>query len=110
MTKAEVFNRYGEEVWVRGDFSGLHELLTEDYAGHSGLRDRTLEQLRADVEVFRAHHPGLHLDVLDQFEVADRLVSRLRAYSVGKASAGINVSRFVEERIAEEWSVWTEFE
>jgi hypothetical protein len=108
--KSEVFNRYGEEVWVRGDFSHVRELLSDDYAGHSGLRDRNLEQLLRDIELYRAHHPGMHLDVLDQFECGDRLVSRLRAYSVGKVATGINVSRFVDGRIAEEWAVWTEFE
>lgn len=110
MSKADVFNRYGDEVWVRGDFSSVHELLTEDYVGHSGLRDRGVEELRTDVELYRAQYPSLHIDVLDQFEVGDKLVSRLRVYSLGKTAIGINISRFAGDRIAEEWAVWTQFE
>jgi hypothetical protein len=110
VTKAEVFNRYGDEVWRQGDFSNVHELLAEDYLGHSGHRERDLEGLRTDVELYRAHHPNLHLDVLEQFEAGDRLVSRLRVYSAGKMAMGVNISRFTGELIAEEWAVWTEFE
>jgi len=110
VNRAEVFNRYGEEVWVQGDFSNVHELLTEDYVGHSGLRDRNIDQLLIDVELYRAQYPSLHLDVLDQFEAGDKLVSRVRVYSVGKTAIGINISRFAGDRIAEEWTVWTEFE
>jgi len=108
--KSEIFNRYGEEVWVKRDFSQLEELLTDDFVGHSGLRDRGREQLKLDIELYHAHHPSFHFDVLDQFECGDRLVTRLRAYSVGKLATGINISRFVDGRIAEEWAVWTEFE
>jgi hypothetical protein len=109
VTNSEVVNRYGEEVWANGDFSYIHELLTEDYVGHSGLRDRGVEELEIDVELYRAHHPSVHFDVLDQFEVAEKVVTRLRAYSVGKVAHG-NISCFVDGRIAEEWAVWTEFE
>jgi SnoaL-like polyketide cyclase len=110
VTKAEVFNRYGDEVWVRGDFSNVGELLSEDYVGHSGLEERNLEGLRTAVELFRAQHPNIHLDVLEQFEAGDRLVSRLRVYSAGKTATGINISRFEGDRIAEEWAAWMEFE
>jgi hypothetical protein len=109
VTKAEIFNRYGEEVWVQGDFSNVRELLTEDYVGHSGLRDRGIDGLLEDVELYRAEHPSLHLDVLDQFEAGDKLVSRLRVYSAGRTATGINISRFSADRITEEWAVWTEF-
>jgi predicted SnoaL-like aldol condensation-catalyzing enzyme len=110
VTKAEIFNRYGEELWRQGDFSHAHELLTEDYVGHSGLRDRSVAGLLEDIELYRAHHPNLHVDVLDQFEVGDKLVTRVRVYSAGKVAHGINISRFAEGRIAEEWAVWTDFE
>jgi len=110
VTKAEVFNRYGDEVWVRGDLSRLQELLADGYVGHSGARDRNLEELKTDIELYRAQHPNIHLDVLEQFEAGDRLVSRLRVYSAGKMATGINISRFAGDRIAEEWAVWTEFE
>ena len=110
MSKAEVFNRYGEEIWVQGDFSHVAELLTDDYVGHSGLNDRSLDEFLTGVELYRAQHPNMHLDVLEQFEAGDRLVSRLRVYSAGKVAIGINISRFEGDRIAEEWAVWTDFE
>lgn len=110
MTKAEVFNRYGDEVWRLGDFSHVSELLTEDYVGHSGGHDRDVGGLLTSVELYRAQHPNLHVDVLEQFEAGDRLISRLRVYSAGKVAHGINISRFAGDRIAEEWAVWTDFE
>jgi hypothetical protein len=110
VTRSELFNRYGDEVWVRGDFSSADELFTEDYVGHSAGRDRDLAGLRTDVGLYRAHHPNLHVDVLEQFEAGDRLISRLRVYSAGKVAYGMNISRFEGGRIAEEWAVWTEFE
>jgi hypothetical protein len=110
VSKTEIVNRYGEEVWAQGDFSGLSELLTEDFVGHIGGHDRAGEGLKTEVELFRAHHPNLHIDRLEQFETADRVISRLRIYSAGKVAYGINISRFVGERIAEEWAVWTDFE
>jgi len=109
-SKADIFNRYGEEAWGRRDFSHLDELLTEGFVGHSGLRDRGRDQLKLDIELYHAHHPSFHFDVLDQFECGDVLVTRLRAYSIGKVATGINISRFEGERIAEEWAVWTDFE
>ncbi len=110
MTNKEIVRRYGEEVWVRGDFSKVEELLTQDYVGHSGLKDRSREELLTDVDFYRAHHPNMHLDVLEQFEAGEKVVSRLRVYSAGKVAHGINISRVVDGRIAEEWAVWTEFE
>lgn len=110
MTKAEIVNRYGDEVWAKGDFSLLSELLTDDFVGHIGGNDRDVEGLKVDIELFRARHPNLHVDRLEQFEAGDRLVSRLRIYSAGKVAFGINISRLVGDRIAEEWAVWTDFE
>jgi predicted SnoaL-like aldol condensation-catalyzing enzyme len=110
VTNTEIVRRYGEEIWVRGDFSNVDELLADDYIGHSGLKDRNRDELLVDVELYRAHHPNMHLDVLEQFEVGEKVVSRLRVYSAGKVAAGMNISRVVDGRIAEEWAVWTEFE
>jgi SnoaL-like polyketide cyclase len=110
VTKADVFNRYGEEVWRLGDFSNVEEFLSGDYVGHSGGQDRDVRGLLTAVELYRAQHPNLHVDVLEQFEADDRLVSRLRVYSAGKVAYGINISRFVGDHIAEEWAVWTDFE
>lgn len=110
MKNVEIVNRYGDEVWAKGDLSLLPELLTDDFVGHIAGHDRDAEGLRVDIELFRAQHPNLHVDRLEQFEAADRVVSRLRIYSAGKVAHGINVSRVVGDRIAEEWAVWTDFE
>jgi hypothetical protein len=110
VTKTELVNRYGDEVWAKGNFAIMAELLTDDFVGHIGGSERDVVGLRTDIELFRAHHPNLHIDRLEQFEAGDRIVSRLRIYSAGKVAYGMNISRVVDDRIAEEWAVWTEFE
>jgi SnoaL-like polyketide cyclase len=110
VTRTGFVNRYGDEAWAKGNFSVLPELLTEDFVGHIAGRDRGVEGLKTDIELFRAHHPNLHIDRLEQFETDDRVISRLRIYSAGKVAYGMNISRFDGDRIAEEWAVWTEFE
>jgi aminoglycoside phosphotransferase family enzyme len=99
VTKAEVFKRYLEEVWEKGNLASLDEFFSEDAAA-----------VRTAVELFRAHHPNLHMDVLEEFEAEDKLVARLRAYSASKVAHGIVISRFAGERIAEAWAAWTDFE
>lgn len=110
MTRQETLKRYLEVVWEQGNGDRLGEFLTEKFVSHSGRHDYSLAAVRTDVELFRAHHPNVHFDVLEQLEAGDRLVTRLRVHSAAKTAFAILVSRFVGDRIAEDWAVWTEFE
>jgi predicted ester cyclase len=110
VTKAEIFNRYLREVWERGSLSSVGEFFTDDFVSHSGPHDYGLDAVRTDVELFRAHHPNVHFDVLDQFEAAEKLVTRLRVHSAVKTAFAILITRFDGDRIAEDWAVWTGFE
>ena len=105
-----VFRRYGEEVWGQGNFAVLDELLTEDFVGHSGLKDRDRAALEDDIRAYREAYPDMTFEVLDQFAAGDRVATRLRAFSGARVSTGLNISRFVNGRIAEEWAAWTGFE
>jgi 4-hydroxy-tetrahydrodipicolinate reductase len=105
-----VFRRYGEEAWGRGNFAVLDELLTDDFVGHSGRKDRDRAALEADIRAYRDAYPGTTFEVLEQFAAGDRVATRLRAFSGTRVSTGVNISRFVDGRIAEEWAAWTGFE
>jgi predicted ester cyclase len=110
VNRADTFKRYLEQAWEQGNLDRLEEFLTEDFVSHSGSEDYGLEAVRTDVELFRAHHPNVHFDVLESLESGDRLVTRLRVHSAAKTAFAIIISRFEGERIAEAWAVWTEFE
>ena len=110
MSKVDIFKRYLTEVWERGNLDSLGDFLAEDFVSHSGRHDYSLAAVRTDVELFRAHHPNVHFDILESLESEDRLVTRLRVHSAAKNAFAIIISRFEGERIAEAWDVWTEFE
>lgn len=110
MTRQQVFQDYLREVWEQGHLDRLGAFLTDDFVSHSGPDDFAIEEVRTDVELFRAHHPNVHFDVLEQLETEDRLVTRLRVHSAAKTAFAIIISRFEGERIAEAWALWTEFE
>jgi predicted ester cyclase len=110
VSKVDIFTLYLTEIWERGSLDRLGDFLADDFVSHSGRHDYSLDAVRTDVELFRAHRPNVHFDVLESLESGDRLVTRLRVHSAAKSAFAIIISRFEGERIAEAWDVWTEFE
>jgi predicted SnoaL-like aldol condensation-catalyzing enzyme len=106
----EVFRRYGEEAWGRGNLAVLQDLLTDDFVGHTGLRNRDRQQLAEDIRAYRERHPDMTFEIVDQLAAGDRVATRLIARSGERVATGLNISRFAERRLAEEWAVWTDFE
>lgn len=86
--------------------------VTHDYVGHKSKGDRTIEGLRARVAEFHALYPNIKITVEEQLAEGDRIATRMTAYGTSKATGkpvhliGMNISRFVGNRIAEEWPVW----
>jgi len=108
--RAAVFDRL-LGIWNGGDPDTVHELITHDYLGHmlhleSG--ERTGFEYPGWIHAYREANPATRFRVVDQGATGDRLWTRLVATrAAGGAANGMNVSRFVGDRIAEEWAVWS---
>ena len=99
-------------VW-NGEFeiSALPTLLTSSYLGHLGSRDRDATQLADDIAAYRRVNPTIRFEIEDEFWSGARAASRVVARGtdgLGRqiAARGINISRFEEGLLAEEWAVW----
>jgi ketosteroid isomerase-like protein len=99
-------------MWESGDLSQFDEIVADDYVGHvaSGTRDR--QKLRQRIEAFHKLYPDIHFDVEDQFRHGNKLVTRMRAVGTNSSTGvktelmGINISRVVRGKLAEEWATW----
>jgi hypothetical protein len=98
------------DAW-RGEEVKIARLITTDYVGHMlhlSIGDRTGPMYTGWIEEFRLKNPGTEFSVLDQSLAGDRLWTRLEARRAdGAVANGMNVSRFVGDRIAEEWAIWS---
>jgi len=86
----------------------LDGLVAPGYVGHVGSRDRNLAQLKTDIAAYRAATPAVFC-VQHQISEGDYLATRLIAHRIGSASSmihGMNISRWENELLAEEWAVW----
>jgi len=93
------------------DMSELDALVTDDYVGHIGSRDRNREQLKGDIVEYRSATPMVHFTVQHRFGEGEYLATRVRAEATderGKRSVaqGLNISRWRGPLLAEEWAVW----
>lgn len=110
-TQKAAFRR-AVEIWQEGRTDLIEGLVTNDYVGHTSIGDRNIDGLRARVTEFHALYPDIRFTIEDQIAEGDRIATRLSARGTSKATGkavhliGLNVSRFVGNRIAEEWPVW----
>lgn len=108
---ASVFRR-GLHMWESGDLSQFNEIVADDYVGHVATGSRDREKLRARIQAFRRLYPDIHFDIEDQFRHGDKLVTRMRAVGTNSSTGvktelmGINISRIVKGKLAEEWATW----
>lgn len=97
-------------IWDGGDPAGLEHLITRDYIGHMlhvGPGERTGAMYGDWIAQYRENNPGVRFEVQDQLWHEDKVWSRLVARTPdGSVAHGMNVSRFVDNKIAEEWAVW----
>ena len=108
---ASVFRRC-LQMWENGDLSQFNEIVAADYVGHvaSGKRDR--EGLRTRIQGFHRLYPDIHFTIEDQFGKGEKLVTRMRAVGTNSSTGaktelmGINISRIVKGKLAEEWATW----
>ena len=100
-------------VWNgEAEVADLDRLVAPAYVGHIGCRDRDLVRLKADIVAYRAATPNVVFRVEHQFGAGDYLATRLTAQALetsrrsGATICGMNISRWQNELLAEEWAVW----
>lgn len=90
----------------------LDALMTLGYVGHMGSRSRNLAQLKHDIEAYRASASGVRFHIQHRFSEGPFVATRVTATAVRPsdgvelAAAGLNISRWEGDRLAEEWAVW----
>ena len=100
------------QMWQYGDLEKVEELTTADYVGHVSQGDRDRDGLKARIQAFRSIYPDVVFTIHDQMTDGDKVISRLSARGThsetGKLTdlIGINISRVVDGKVAEEWATW----
>ena len=111
MSRKAVFRR-AVEIWQKGHAELIDTVVTHDYVGHTSKGNRNIDGLRARITEFHALYPDIRFTIEDQLAEGDRIATRMTAYGTSKETGkvvhliGLNISRFVGDRIAEEWPVW----
>jgi len=94
----------------------LDSIVSPTYRGHLGSHDRDLTRLKQDIVDYRHRVTGVRFRVEHQFGQDNHLASRLTAQATdtqdGKPAAvcGLNMSRWDDGLLAEEWAVWESFD
>lgn len=108
--RSELFGRL-VDVWSNGHPSDILTLITPDYIGHMLHLEhgqRTAAEYPGWIQSFRGANPKARFRIHDQSASGDRLWTRLQATREdGAVSNGMNISRFADGRIAEEWAIWS---
>jgi hypothetical protein len=105
-------NRY-LDVWngIAG-VDDVDDLVTPGFVGHMGSRDRDVTQLKLDIGAYRARADNVRFEVMHRFSDGDHVATRLVVHAVDRdtgaqlTACGLNVSRWEDGLLAEEWAVW----
>ena len=104
--------RHAVQIWQDGRVDLVGSVVTPDYVGHTSSGDRDIEGLRQRVLDFHKLYPDIKFKIEEQLVEGDRVATRMTAVGTSKSTGktvhllGLNISRFVGNRIAEEWPVW----
>ena len=104
--------RRAVDIWQDGRIELIDTVVTREYVGHTSRGDRSIDGLRARITEFHALYPNIKFTIKDQLADDDRIATRMTAVATSKHTGqtihliGLNISRFVGNRIAEEWPVW----
>lgn len=113
-----------EEVWNRGDFAVVDELVTSDIVVRAPMPGHEIHGPAGIKEFYaalRAGFPDIHFTIEDQFAAGDRVVTRwtTRATHTGAFQgmpptgkqvrmAGIDIDRIADGKVVECWPVMDE--
>ena len=111
--------RLTEEVWNRGNFTVVNQLVALDYAGHSPTAGETRGRhgYIAFYQALRSSFPDIEFTVEDLIAEGDRVVSRWRAHGTnlgeyrglpptGRSGsvAGVSIFRVTKGSVVECWT------
>jgi steroid delta-isomerase-like uncharacterized protein len=115
-----VERRLIEQVWNRGNFAVVDELIASDYIGHSSTPDGETEGRQGYKQFYAAlRHafPDLQVTVEDQIAEGDRVVTRWTARGTHTGSfqdipptgkqgdiTGITIDRIANGKVVECWT------
>lgn len=88
----------------------IDSLLAPSYRSHLGSRERDVVQLKQDIASYRARVPDVRFTAEHQFGEGNYLATRLTATAGGRTVAGLNLSRWENDLLAEEWAMWETFD
>jgi predicted ester cyclase len=104
--------REAVQIWERGAVDELVRVTHENYVGHTPLGDRDLVGLRQRILDFHASYRDLRFIVEDQICEGDRVASHMTATATRASDGktirlyGLNLSRFRDNKMIEEWMTW----
>jgi len=112
VSDADGFARY-LAVWNgEAPLAELDAILAPGYRGHLGSQDRDAAGLADAIAAYHARLPDVRFAIVHQFSDGEHVASRVRATASNPESgepanlAGINISRWTDGRLAEEWAAW----
>jgi len=99
-------------MWQTGSLDELTQVIGEGYVGHTASGDRDIGGLRARMTAFKAAYPDIRFTIQDQIAEGDLVATRVTAQATSAETGervrmvGVNISRFSDGQIAEEWPTW----
>jgi hypothetical protein len=89
----------------------LTTLVTPDFIGRIGSVERDLTRLKEDIADYRKAAPTVRFNVEHQFGEGEYLATRVTAHATDISGrpvsiTGLNISRWENGFLAEEWAVW----
>ena len=119
-----IIRRNIDEVWNGGRLEVLDEIVAEQYVRHESALPRPVHgraELKETVRLYRDAFPDLNV-VIEEMVSSDDLVSTLwRASGTQRGDlmgvsptdrrvevSGLNLARFLEGKLIEEWQEWNE--
>jgi len=99
-------------VWQgEADLDTIDELVAHDYVGHMGFGSRGLAELKRDIAAYQGSADDVRFSVHHRFGEGDYLATRVSVRARSKSgdeleAAGMNISRWDGDKLAEEWAVW----
>jgi hypothetical protein len=101
------------DIWNgRTSLDALDGLVTSDYVGHLGSHNRAAAQLKEDIRAYRARATDVRFEVALAFSDGDYTAMRLvvdaedPTSGVALSACGLNISRWRDDLLAEEWALW----
>ncbi|MFW6204426.1 MAG: ester cyclase [Actinomycetota bacterium] len=118
----QVVRRLIEEVYNKGDFAAMDEVVSEDFVSHDPTAPepvRGREGLRAYVEMLRTAFPNIHLRIDDMIAEGGKVAVRWTATGRHEGEmlgipatgrdvqvTGQTIGRVEDGRSAEDWVSW----